>query len=396
MPSTHPRKLRESCDACHLAKVKCTKTRTDCARCVSSGIPCCYSPSARTGKPRGAKDKRNRKESSESNGYSDSAPPQSTAESSSAPTVLQAPLSNAPYPQFSPGYDSIDPLFLDHWGNGISDALWQSFSEDRQFLPPGSMASSSNSPGNITFTPGDWADAVSTAAQTPMSTPSLSLLNTREMSVAPPFPTPSSTPIKQDDSGAKPLNAYSRATACDCFSTNLQSLQTLRRHSDNLSSQSATPFDVALSISKHAIIYGTAMLNCPHCLSSSSRASNSTPLLILASLIDDILALYGTACINHFDLAADSPSSVSETSSSSQLTLGTYLVDGEDGKHLKLEILMIELRKVERLWMQYREACGQVRAEGAQKSLLDSSVGYLAQTLRRTMSMLEARRSGVS
>jgi hypothetical protein len=40
-------KLRASCDACYLAKVKCSKTRPLCQRCLVSGTNCAYSPSAR-------------------------------------------------------------------------------------------------------------------------------------------------------------------------------------------------------------------------------------------------------------------------------------------------------------------------------------------------------------
>lgn len=40
-------KLRASCDACYLAKVKCSKSRPLCQRCLVSGTSCAYSPSAR-------------------------------------------------------------------------------------------------------------------------------------------------------------------------------------------------------------------------------------------------------------------------------------------------------------------------------------------------------------
>jgi hypothetical protein len=40
-------KLRASCDACYLAKVKCSKSRPLCQRCLVSGTNCSYSPSAR-------------------------------------------------------------------------------------------------------------------------------------------------------------------------------------------------------------------------------------------------------------------------------------------------------------------------------------------------------------
>lgn len=45
-------RLRASCDGCFLAKVKCSKSRPVCSRCLSCGIICHYSPSSRAGKPK--------------------------------------------------------------------------------------------------------------------------------------------------------------------------------------------------------------------------------------------------------------------------------------------------------------------------------------------------------
>ncbi|KAF1944574.1 hypothetical protein EJ02DRAFT_340666 [Clathrospora elynae] len=47
-----PRKMRASCDACSRAKVKCDKIRPTCHRCGNMNICCNYSPSMRLGKPR--------------------------------------------------------------------------------------------------------------------------------------------------------------------------------------------------------------------------------------------------------------------------------------------------------------------------------------------------------
>lgn len=45
-------RLRASCDGCFLAKVKCSKARPICSRCLTCGIECRYSPSSRAGKPK--------------------------------------------------------------------------------------------------------------------------------------------------------------------------------------------------------------------------------------------------------------------------------------------------------------------------------------------------------
>lgn len=43
-------RLRASCDGCFLAKVKCSKLRPVCSRCLTVGLHCRYSPSSRAGK----------------------------------------------------------------------------------------------------------------------------------------------------------------------------------------------------------------------------------------------------------------------------------------------------------------------------------------------------------
>ena len=45
-------RLRASCDGCFLAKVKCSKARPICSRCLTCGIECRYSSSSRAGKPK--------------------------------------------------------------------------------------------------------------------------------------------------------------------------------------------------------------------------------------------------------------------------------------------------------------------------------------------------------
>jgi hypothetical protein len=52
-PSKHRQpKLRASCDTCFLAKVKCSKVRPVCSRCLACGAECKYRPSCRAGKPK--------------------------------------------------------------------------------------------------------------------------------------------------------------------------------------------------------------------------------------------------------------------------------------------------------------------------------------------------------
>ena len=52
-PGKERRKLRESCDACAAAKVRCSKNRPRCERCTECDFTCVYGPSMKHGKSAG-------------------------------------------------------------------------------------------------------------------------------------------------------------------------------------------------------------------------------------------------------------------------------------------------------------------------------------------------------
>lgn len=400
VPLTSVRKLRESCDACHVAKVKCIKQKSaDCARCFSFGISCAYSPSARTGKPRGAKDRRNRMGSVDN--FASGRRSLTCAETPAVQATLhtnEATQANAPHHHFAPTYEDSDPLSLDPWGPGVTNAICQFLAEERQmnFLPSSLSTSTNSSPNSCPFAQPDFVQlAAAAAAAAATQQPYFPIDRNLRASTISPTASQFSESMKQLDESDM-MNRMSTSPpnrdTCSCFTSNLKSLETLRRFSDPYSAQNTTPFDVALFISKQAITHCTAMLSCTYCTRTTSGDSNSTPMLIFAGLMNDILNSYSAACTAHFDLETTDSSPNSHSSTSSQLTLGTYLVDGEDGRHLKLEILMIELRKVERLWMQFKDVCAQVHVGDGRKSLLEALVSYLGQTLGDTVDRLEARR----
>ena len=306
----------------------------------------------------------------------------------------EVPQANAPHHHFAPTYSDADPLSLDPWGPGVTNAICQFLAEERQMnlFPPSLSTSTNSSPNSCPFAQPDFVQlAAAAAAQQPYFPIDRNLRGSTISPTASHF-SEAMKQMEEPDMIHRMSTSPPERETCDCFASNLKSLETLRRYSDPYSSQNTTPFDVALFISKQAITHCTEMLSCAYCTRTTSGDSNSTPMLIFAGLMNDILSSYSAACTAHFDLEATDSSPDSHSSSSSQLTLGTYLVDGEDGRHLKLEILMIELRKVERLWMQFKDVCAQVRVGDGRKSLLEALVCYLGQTLRDTVDRLEARR----
>ncbi|KAK8241776.1 hypothetical protein HDK77DRAFT_265166 [Phyllosticta capitalensis] len=51
-PPKRPERLRDSCNSCAQAKVRCTRDKPVCARCATKSLRCDYSPSMRKGKQR--------------------------------------------------------------------------------------------------------------------------------------------------------------------------------------------------------------------------------------------------------------------------------------------------------------------------------------------------------
>lgn len=49
-PKTRSEKLRTACDSCYNSKVKCSRSRPLCSRCLICGTDCVYSPSGRSGR----------------------------------------------------------------------------------------------------------------------------------------------------------------------------------------------------------------------------------------------------------------------------------------------------------------------------------------------------------
>lgn len=414
-----PPRLRQSCDSCHLAKVKCIKPRAEtvCVRCSTSGLTCAHSLSARIGKPRGTINKAKQSE---------------TLESSLRATPVTVPSVrlnkritriNDAYSQLAPTCSYLDAPFLQTWSNGVSNALWP---EEHQFIPI-SPSIGSATPNGITSSHADWSKIMAAAVQPPFVP--LHAPGPFSPTMSPTFLDSQILSPADEHGGLKLFTARSDdGIPCQCFNSNLQTLDTFHHYSRTLSTPSViTPFDVALQINKDAIARCTAMLRCPHCLRNCGPESSITPILVVAGIMDDTLASCRAACTVYFgntpsqptfsstgvpstasSAGTNTPSAVtmspgrSSTSSmtssstlalsSSQLTLGNYLVDGEEARHLKLEILMIDVRKVERLSVQFRDVCAQLPMENEQKDLCAAFVFYFSKMLPQTMDMLEAHR----
>ena len=424
-----PVKLRESCDSCLIAKVKCSKMRPLCGRCLANGAPCAYSPSSRSGK-------RNRNSNgvtkpintsaTQPNGHKGPDSPRITVpNSASYLTRLMYPLLDEADrslldPNTGPLGGTTSPLLqdttlvpaplLDHSGTSSSD---DSVFGTSDFLPTPpfnqgefmDFMQSSNandlfsatppSPGpttddysvNPSWTSKDNGYPRHLAFQSP-----LDMMPTgRAPSQAMHRPlAPQATPNPQDQShNLQKLGQRDKSQPCDCFAACLLVLQTLHNHSWLLSSaqQGGPPFDIVLAINREAMDSCSTMLECSKCVSKSGRSIST---MMLATIFGKVMSLYRAACFLRFGPTTG-------MHATAQLAFGAYTVTGENRQLLEIEILLLELKKVESILAIYSERFRNTQTEkDDETSVYNALTGYLDKNLRYIVEFLQVRKTGAS
>ncbi|KAL9065194.1 MAG: hypothetical protein Q9161_008393 [Pseudevernia consocians] len=361
------RKLRASCDGCYSAKLKCTKQRPTCPRCVSLGLVCRYSPSQRTGKPRRRNPQQQPSRQPTPNsgwGFNVSNDPQSAGSSMShsqamVTTSLQAfePFQHASkissafrdrLPSASPSVAEDEDL-LGQWSErlttGCNDSLMQ-LSEYFTGFPDGSMT------GNLSI---------------------------------------SHLPMQKHPAPADPK-------ACDCFDFLLQALHVMQTKSLNPHSLA---LDTILSDSKNMISRGEALLNC-------SCSENGTLIMLLASLVAEHLSFLQAATTAASAADSGSPTTTSTATGSttastpnsenqatasyaSRLTIGNYMVDREDEARLRIEIILMELQKTNAFLAKFKAKVARLRV-GYESQTYEGLVNVLCTRLREATIRLQKQK----
>lgn len=391
-------RLRASCDGCFLAKVKCSKARPICSRCLTCGTDCKYSPSSRAGKPKAIKANITPDSSidivspdmiesalslpfffdynaitmaadgkntpifafganwSIRCGSADNSYPGSLS-TATAPLLGGSSMLDAEMGLSSSTGELFDPSFT--WiptsGNDARHSIYQ-VDPALKFSYP---ASTNDAPQIGSFWP--WLDGhQSTHFAPPMN--NNSPRNTFDSPCSSPdFAGPSITP----------------ASPCSCLKTCLQTLLALHDHSNPSKTQPA--FDVVLTISQKAVEGCVSMLACGSCASRSS----STNSMLLATIMEKILSFYQEASRDYSGPVPAVESSIHP---------GTYQVTNEDGCWLKAEILWRELLKLEELLGHFRNVCGG-RNGSEDTGVHFSLVNHLSQSLNFTFEVMKLQQT---
>ncbi|CAG8979844.1 hypothetical protein HYALB_00002616 [Hymenoscyphus albidus] len=389
-------KLRASCDGCFLAKVKCSKERPICSRCLTTGAECGYSPSCRTGKSKAVVN-------SSADHTSTSSPLGDLYEDSAITYTALNHDPHIPYSEDSATF-GVHTSWLPLQNQGSSKAHRRSISS----TVPSMVRDSSTTPESVSGgsgtettyeTPYPWNPSMRpgnnfhSAIARSKSAADIPLFSTLE----PWFegqndmlmfgPISNIGPSFQKDPNPFTSNEFmanAPATSCNCFNISLQALQALHNHTINTTP--APSFDVVLSVNRRAIDSCAMMLDCSKCIIGFN---SNTSVMLLATIIGKVLAFYRAASQNYFGFN-NVPSHSSYQPQPVPLTFGTYKITEEDGRWLEMEILLRELRKLEEVLGKFGEV---TRDSGLEDGGVKGAVlGYLRQGLSVTFEVLNMRR----
>lgn len=341
-----PRRLRASCDACYLSKVKCGKETPTCARCLNHAQACSYSPSQRVGKPRRLREEQQSRSSITHDSSTTTSSPRSTSDASVHPPPYSWNLNFDPSVTSSASRANL---------NGDMSMLWQ-----RTFLIPecdggtiiddASYTSSLPSPSNSLPTP---VESVSEYPATSKPSP----CNPERMSHSSHHHQQQQSIISnelmllQDD---LPQLYYPQldlpqipdpsSLSCNCATTAFDILRNLHEQSANMT------FDRVLAANKSALNSVSVILSCP-------CRRDSTSIMTLAVAITKIMSRYqsiSNSCtksamgINAVDSQALAPLAT-------PITLGAYRLDSAEEEQIKKQVILSELRKVDGLMAKFQE-----------------------------------------
>ncbi|KFZ18302.1 hypothetical protein V501_01294 [Pseudogymnoascus sp. VKM F-4519 (FW-2642)] len=378
---TRLQRFRASCDGCFFAKVKCSKTRPICSRCLTCGTDCKYSPSLRIGKP--STDRRisnsniNTSAVADRNTNVDEASHSRFAFDSQAMPIAtdkkntSLGSANGNREQLSSANTTAshrNDALLDAYDLGLPPNTTELFDPSLPWTPISQIEFDNpvvqNDQGTMMSCPKYLGAVPQLNLISPWSDSQSSNLLFHPRTNAE-LPSPNSSLDANSPPDCR-TNAKISSPSCNCFTTCLQSLQALHNHSST--TRLASAFDMALTINRKAVEGCASMLACRECVPKSG--SNTTTML-LATIMEKILSFYQVALQGGFG---------GTTRADTQMPIGSYRVANEDGRWLSNEILWRELRKLEELFGRFREVCGRNERD-RDAGICSTLLGHLSKNL---------------
>lgn len=381
-------KLRASCDTCFLAKVRCSKARPMCSRCLAFGAECKYSPSSRAGKPK-ADSKKTRPSMSKQRSISE--------ESSGSSSADYFPRLNIDIEDPSPYFQEAD------WSTSPTSEA--DYYENQRFMLPSvipmfghhSPAESNSSAGSAEAQ--DPFSYWTQSSPTYITSPYVNNIDHTQ----PEEMTSSSVPpptfwSEQADSYQFPSSDYptdppfgpisnlfmdeclARTTSCNCFNACLEVLQTL--HNFNTMPPSLS-FDIVLSVNQKAMETCSTTLKCSIC---NIRSTSTLRTMLLGTILGRIILIYQDASRDYFG-SASGPGS-----QPLPLTYGVYQVASEDIRWMQLVIILRDLKKFKGLLTKFQKTAKGSQAE-EDLDMHTAVTNHLYQSLHLTCDALKRHKT---
>ncbi|CAF9907652.1 MAG: hypothetical protein HETSPECPRED_007203 [Heterodermia speciosa] len=430
-------KLRESCDACLTAKVKCGKGRPMCQRCLTNGSDCAYSPSARAG----------RKNRNSTGGIKKSG---SNTTSHKRPVSIDIPKNAAPSPTSTQWPSHVPPYDAGHHAleksncNNVSSSMAPNMtprntqfystttppltSEDEALdmnagqhgIPITSDADDNNlynlmptppfhqnefphdfshldgpvsATSTLTFPEFDISSPSSHTKQTfgtnawinqdaaYGSIPTYGNLDSSFFEIPNAISNPSTQNHPDGHIPSQHLDIL--AGGCDCFADCLHTLKDLHLNSwaRTTDAEIGPQFDVVLKSNNAAITASNKMLTCTAC---STKGGIGISAMLMATMFGKVLSLYRAAVFDRFGPTASSR----DMQSPASLAFGAYEVSGDDRHLLEIEILLFELKKVEKTMNLWHDRSQVLSADKDVNSVYEALAMYLDKNLHHVTEFL--------
>lgn len=327
-----PIRVRSTCDVCLDAKVRCSRDRPACRRCLHHGRDCVYSNKRRLGRPRGTTSRsRAASQSNDSAGayatlsIDDTAQSMSTTYTDSTFSAIPQGLSSDLMPQFTQQHTTFNagangdfsffPMWETAFGSdqGTSDTSGQEFSTSTpvythfdhdqhqgfgnaypgyhptslgiQTTSSALVTNASNAgPASHVESPLDSYQDAENTFSTMLLRPVYANLHNGQRVLMPVM----STGYPPSDNSTPTSNAHSSA-CCSCYNDILQRLSELKQNDARVST---SELDQIMRLEMDIRIQILAMVRCESCLFERPRA-----LLLVGVVLESVLDLLECVCV---------------------------------------------------------------------------------------------------
>ena len=167
--------------------------------------------------------------------------------------------------------------------------------------------------------------------------------------------------------------------SCNCFNSLMQALHVMQSQTQR--ECGAPTLETMLVRSKDITAHGEGLLRC-------SCTEDSTLTMLFAALVAKYLSFYSS---NNIDLVSSPATPTGTSFGTSRLTLGKHTIDTEDEERLRMEIMSMELQKLNTLLMKFRRKFSSLPV-GYEAHLYESVLNSLNSRLREAMEKLREQK----